>query len=116
MARELEEKQDDHNNDDRCPNKRSPGFQIGTDPSFGFGKPTLCDASVMSALRPKADIPCAERDVRFVPIADTVLIPRYLISSGATFTRLRSGPRDKAFSSVRSDDGACANNSTSRVL
>jgi hypothetical protein len=33
-------------------------------------KQTFAPQKVMSALRPEADIPCSERDVRFVPIAD----------------------------------------------
>jgi hypothetical protein len=35
-------------------------------------KQTFAPQKVMSALRPEADIPCSERDVRFVPIADIV--------------------------------------------
>ena len=33
-------------------------------------KQTFCDAGTMSALPPKADIPCGDEHVCFVPIAD----------------------------------------------
>ena len=43
------------------------------DVRFG-SKADICDAKAMSALPPKADMCGAKTDVRFVPIADVVVI------------------------------------------